>query len=116
VPRSSRLRGHEAEGRRAGDGVVPLADPDARANRNGKLGKSKRVGGRDADLRSDRAQERGVGGLIVPPSARLANLAEDTLLPATVSELTRLCIRLREIALEDALNTGPTRQALDEDD
>ena len=46
----------------------------------------------------------------------LGNPAEDTLLPDTISKLTRLGIRPREIALDGGFNPGPTRQTLAEHD
>jgi transposase, IS5 family len=57
---------------------------------------------------------RGARGLILATSTRLGNPAEDTLLPDTISELHRLGIRPREIALDGAFNPGPTRQTLDD--
>jgi len=56
---------------------------------------------------------RGARGLIVPASTRLGNPAEDTLLPDTIGELTRLRIRPSELALDGGFNPGPTRQALE---
>jgi IS5 family transposase len=55
---------------------------------------------------------RGARGLILPAATRLGNPTEDTLLPDTISELTRLRISPREIALDAGFNVGPTRQAL----
>ncbi len=52
----------------------------------------------------------------MPAATRLGNPTEDTLLPDTITELTRLGIAPREIALDGAFNTGPTRQALEDHD
>ena len=56
--------------------------------------------------------KRGARGLILPASTQLGNPAEDTLLPHTVAELTRLGMRPREVALDGGFNTGPTSTAL----
>ncbi len=94
--------------------LVSLADPDARPIRKGKLGKPNEFGYVAQLCEVTEHTRRGARGLIVPPSTRLGNPTEDTLLPDTISELTRLGIAPREIALDGAFNTGPTRQALDE--
>ncbi|MGZ6574845.1 MAG: transposase [Solirubrobacteraceae bacterium] len=57
---------------------------------------------------------RGARGVIVPAATRLGNPTEDSLLPDTIAELTRLGIQPKEIALDGGFNAGPTRQALDE--
>ena len=54
----------------------------------------------------------GARGLIVPASTELGNPAEDTLLPSTVSELQRLRIIVREVALDGGFHAGPTHTAL----
>ena len=50
--------------------------------------------------------------MILPASTELGNPAEDTLLPGTVSELERLGISVREVAVDGGFNTGPTNTAL----
>jgi transposase, IS5 family len=96
------------------DRLVSIADPDARPIRKGKLGKPNEFGYVSQLCEVTEHTRRGARGLIVPPSTRLGNPGEDTLLPATIAELTRLGIRPREIALDGAFNLGPTRQALDD--
>ena len=96
------------------DRLVSIADPDARPIRKGKLGKPNEFGYVSQICEVTEHTRRGARGFIVPASARLGNPAEDTLLPDTISELTQLGIRPREIALDGGFNPGPTRQALDD--
>jgi IS5 family transposase len=55
----------------------------------------------------------GARGLIVPATTQIGNPAEDTLLPDTATELERLGIAPREVALDGGFNVGPTAQTLD---
>lgn len=96
------------------DRIVSLADPDARPIRKGKLGKPNEFGYVSQLAEVTEHTRRGARGLILPPSTQLGNPGEDTLLPDTIGELTRLAIRPREIALDGGFNPGPTRQTLDE--
>ena len=57
---------------------------------------------------------RGARGLILPATTRLGNPGEDTLLPQTAAELTRLGLSPREVALDGAFNIGPTREAFED--
>ena len=98
------------------DRLVSLADPDARPIRKGKLGKPNEFGYVSQICEVTEHTQRGARGLIVPAATRLGNPTEDTLLPDTIAELTRLGIQPREIALDGAFNPGPTRQALQEHD
>jgi IS5 family transposase len=52
--------------------------------------------------------------LILPASTEIGNPAEDTLLAGTVSELQRLGITVREVAVDGGFNTGPTNTALED--
>lgn len=96
------------------DRLVSIADPDARPIRKGKLGKPNEFGYVSQICEMTEHTRRGARGLIVPAATRLGNPAEDTLLPDTLGELTRLGIRPREIALDGGFNLGPTHQALDD--
>jgi IS5 family transposase len=96
------------------DRLVSLADPDARPIRKGKLGKPNEFGYVSQICEVTEHTRRGARGVIVPAATRLGNPAEDTLLPDTIAELTRLGIRPREIALDGGFNIGPTRQTLDD--
>jgi len=96
------------------DRLVSLADPDARPIRKGKLGKPNEFGYVAQICEVTEHTRRGARGLIMPASTRLGNPTEDTLLPDTIGELTRLGIRPREIALDGGFNAGPTRQTLED--
>jgi IS5 family transposase len=98
------------------DRLVSLADPDARPIRKGKLGKPNEFGYVAQICEATEHTQQRARGLIVPPSTRLGNPAEDTLLPDTIAELTRLGIQPREIALDGGFNPGPTREALADHD
>jgi transposase, IS5 family len=95
------------------DRLVSLCDPDARPIRKGKLGKPNEFGYVSQICEVTEHTRRGTRGLIVPASTRLGNPGEDTLLPDTIGELTRLGIRPQEVVLDGGFNPGPTRQALD---
>jgi len=104
------------EGEPIKDRLVSLADPDARPIRKGKLGKPNEFGYVSQICEVTEHTRRGARGLIVPAATQLGNPPEDTLLPDTISELTRLGIRPREIALDGGFNVGPTRQSLEDHD
>jgi IS5 family transposase len=94
------------------DRIVSLHDPDARPIRKGKLGKPNEFGFVSQLAEVTENTKRGARGLILPASTELGNPAEDTLLPSTVAELTRLGISVREVAVDGGFNTGPTNAAL----
>ncbi len=94
------------------DRLVSIFDPDARPIRKGKLGKPNEFGFVAQLAEVTENTRRGARGLILPASTELGNPAEDTLLPGTVSELTKLGISVREVALDGGFNTGPTSTAL----
>jgi len=94
------------------DRLVSLHDPDARPIRKGKLGKPNEFGFVSQLAEVTENTRRGSRGLILPASTELGNPAEDTLLPATVAELGRLGISVREAAVDGGFNTGPTNSAL----
>jgi IS5 family transposase len=96
------------------DRLVSLADPDARPIRKGKLGKPNEFGYVSQICEVTENTRRGARGLILPPATAIGNAGEDTLLPNTVAELTRLGISPREVALDGGFNVGPTRQALED--
>ena len=98
------------------DRLVSLSDPDARPIRKGKLGKPNEFGFVTQICEVTEHTRRGARGLILATSTRPGNPAEDTLLPDTITELTRLGIRPREIALDGGFNPGPTRQTLEDHD
>jgi transposase, IS5 family len=96
------------------DRIVSLFDPDARPIRKGKLGKPNEFGYVTQLAEVTENTKRGARGLLLPASTQVGNPAENTLLPETVSELQRLGIRPREIALDGGFMPGPTNQALDQ--
>jgi hypothetical protein len=96
------------------DRLVSLADPDARPIRKGKLGKPNEFGYVTQLAEVTEHTKRGARGLIVPSTTAIGNPSEDTLLPRTVAELTRLGISPREVALDGGFNVGPTREALED--
>jgi IS5 family transposase len=93
------------------DRIVSLHDPDARPIRKGKLGKPNEFGFVSQLAEVTENTKPGARGLILPASAELGNPAEDTLLPQTVSELQRLGIGVREVAVDGGFNVGPTNTA-----
>jgi IS5 family transposase len=93
------------------DRLVSLADPDARPIRKGKLGKPNEFGYVTQLAEVTENTKRGARGLIVPAATAPGNPTEDTLLPDTVAELTRLGISPREVALDGGFNTGATSAA-----
>jgi IS5 family transposase len=96
------------------DRIVSLSDPDARPIRKGKLGKPNEFGYVAQIAEVTEHTRRGARGLILPPSTRLGNPGEDTLLPDTAAELKRLAISVKEVALDGGFNVGPTRDALED--
>ena len=56
--------------------------------------------------------KRGARGLNLPASSRIGNPQENVLLPDTVSELKRLEIRPKEVALDGGFQPGATNTAL----
>jgi transposase, IS5 family len=94
--------------------IVSLFDPDARPIRKGKLGKPNEFGFVSQLAEVTENTKRGARGLILPASTELGNPAEDTLLAGTVTELTRLGINVREVALDGGFNTAPTNTALED--
>ena len=96
------------------DRLVSIFDPDARPIRKGKLGKPNEFGFVAQICEVTENTQRGARGLIIPAaSGQLGSPTEDTLLPETVTELRRLGISPREVALDGGFNVAPTRHALE---
>jgi IS5 family transposase len=87
-------------GEKITDRLVSLADPDARPIGKGKLGKRYEFGYvfQLAELTPN--TRRGARGLILPAASQIGSPNEGELLPATVTELDRLGLRPREVALD----------------
>jgi IS5 family transposase len=104
-----RMRGEPITNR-----LVSIFDPDARPIRKGKLGKPNEFGFVAQICEVTENTKAGARGLIIPVTCnQLGNPNEDMLLPDTVSELERLGISPREVALDGGFNVGPSSQALD---
>src|SRR5450631_372250 len=82
------------------DRLVSLSDPDARPIRKGKLGKPNEFGYATQICEVTENTRRGARGFILPVSMVLGNPPENTLLTITASELERLELRPREVALD----------------
>ena len=104
----TRLRGEPIT-----DRLVSIFDPDARPIRKGKLGKPNEFGFVTQICEVTENTKSGARGLIVPATTQVGNPHEDTLLPETVTELERLGISPREVAVDGGFQAGPTRQALE---
>ena len=96
------------------DRLVSISDPDARPIRKGKLGKPNEFGYVSQICEVTENTQRGARGLIVPAATQVGNPSEDTLLPGTVSELTRLGISPKEVALDGGFHAGPTSEAFED--
>jgi IS5 family transposase len=94
------------------DRLISLSDPDARPIRKGKLGKPNEFGYVTQICEVTENTKRGARGFILPAATAPGNPGENTLLPDTVAELTRLEISPREIALDGGFQAGPTNDSL----
>jgi transposase, IS5 family len=94
------------------DRLISLSDPDARPIRKGKLGKPNEFGYVTQICEVTENTKRGARGFILPAATAPGNPGENTLLPDTVAELSRLEIFPREIALDGGFQAGPTNDSL----
>jgi IS5 family transposase len=94
------------------DRLVSLSDPDARPIRKGKLGKPNEFGYVTQLAEVTENTRRGARGLILPAATAPGNPGENTLLPATVTELNRLGLSPREVAIDGGFQTEPTTESL----
>ena len=94
------------------DRLVSMFDPDARPIRKGKLGKPNEFGYVTQLAEVTENTRRGARGFVLPPSMVVGNPQEQVLLPATISELGRLGLRPREIALDGGFQGRPIEEAL----
>ena len=95
------------------DRLVSIFDPDARPIRKGKLGKPNEFGYVAQICEVTENTKPGARGFILPAATILGNPHENTLLPTTTSELTRLGLRPREVALDGGFQTRATDEALE---
>ena len=94
------------------DRLVSLADPDARPISKGKLGTRYEFGYvfQLAELTAN--TRRGARGLILPAASRIGSPNENDLLPTTASELKRLGLRPREVALDGGFSPPASNATL----
>ena len=85
-----------------------------RDSRKGKLGKPTEFGYVAQLAEVTPNTKRGARGLILPAASLPGNPGENTLLPQTVTELQRLGLSPKEIALDGGFNVGPTTDALED--
>jgi IS5 family transposase len=94
------------------DRLVSIFDPDARPIRKGKLGKQTEFGYVEQLAEVTANTKPGARGFILPPSTKAGNPGENELLPETVTELQRLGLSPREVAVDGGFQTKATAQAL----
>jgi IS5 family transposase len=104
--------GKRAAGEPIQDRLVSLSDPDARPIRKGKLGKPNEFGYVTQLAEVTENTRSGARGLILPSQTAPGNPGENTLLPGTVTELQRLGLSPREVALDGGFHTDSTNEAL----
>src|SRR5664279_3961986 len=100
-------------GEKITDRIVSLTDPDARPIRKGKIGKTTEFGYVSQLAEVTEHTRRGARGLILPASHQIGNPSENTLLPATVAELTRRGIARYRTGTEGRISHLKRRYGLD---
>jgi transposase, IS5 family len=101
------------KGEKITDRLISLWDPDARPIRKGKLSQPNQFGYVDQLCEITANTKPGARGFILPPSSQIGNPGEETLLPATAAELTKLEIKLREVMVDGGFKQAPTNTALE---
>jgi transposase, IS5 family len=102
-----RLRGEKIP-----DRLVSIADPDARPIRKGKLGKRNEFGYLAQICEVTENTWPGARGLVLPATTASGSPGENTLFPTTVTELERLRLRPREVALDGGFGHLKSEQQL----
>ena len=94
--------------------MISLADPDARPIRKGKLSKPNEFGyvAQIAEITPN--TKRGARGLILPAASLPGNPGENQLLPQTVTELARLWLSPKQVALDGGFTVGLTSEQLED--
>jgi IS5 family transposase len=87
-------------GEKITDRVVSMADPEARPIGKGKLGKRYEFGYVFQLAEITANTRRGARGLLLPAPTKVGSPNESELLPTTATELTRLGLKPREVALD----------------
>lgn len=93
--------------------LVSLFDPDARPIRRGKLGKPNEFGYVVQMAEVTANTRRGARGILLPLKLQAGSTHENTLLPATVAELKRLGITLKEAVFDAGFGRNATEGVLD---
>ncbi len=96
------------------DRIVSLFDPDARPIRKGKLGRPTEFGYVSQLAEVTENTKPGARGLILPASSAVGSRAENALLTDTVTELKRLGVSPREVALDGGFMPGPTNSTFED--
>jgi transposase, IS5 family len=99
-------------GEKITDRLVSMADPDARPIGKGKLGKRYEFGYVFQLAELTEHTRRGARGLILPAASKIGSPNEPELLPATVYELERLGVGLREAAFDGGFEPAQANQLL----
>jgi transposase, IS5 family len=99
-------------GEKISDRLVSLADSDARPIRKGKLGKPNEFGYVVQLAEVTAHTRRGARGYLLPAASAPGNPGENRLLAQTATELDRLGLAPREVALDGGFVPGPTAQTL----
>lgn len=94
------------------DRLVSIFDPDARPIRKGKLGKQTEFGYIEQLAEVTPNTKPGTRGFLLPSASAPGNPGENQLLPHTVSELTRLGLAPREVAVDGGFQTKATAETL----
>jgi transposase, IS5 family len=99
-------------GEKITDRLVSIADPDARPIRKGKLRAPTEFGYVFQLCEVTENTRRGARGLIVPAASQIGSPNESDLLPQTGTELDRLGITPRELAVDGGFAPGPVNEHL----
>ena len=112
--RSPRGIKQRVAGERITDRLISLSDPDARPIRKGKLGKPNEFG-YVADIAEITPNtRRGARGRSCRPRRCPATPARTSCSPQTVTELQRLGLSPKEVALDGGFALGPTTEQLED--
>ena len=104
--------GKRLAGERITDRLVSLFDPDVRPIRKGKLRAPTEFGYVEQLAEVTPHTKPGTRGFILPPATAPGNPGENDLLPQTVTELQRLGLAPREVALDGGFQTKASEEAL----
>src|SRR5207244_1992006 len=92
--------------------LVSLFDPDARPIRRGKLERPNEFGYVVQFAEVTANTKPGARGILLPPKLEAGSTHENALLPATVAELKRLGIKIKEASFDAGFLRDKTEQVL----